>query len=45
MPVNEGMKRFTPTLAPAPRLTLWVPALASIVLGLIWLGFAALFYR
>jgi hypothetical protein len=41
------MKRITvpKDLAPAPRLTLWVPVLIAGVLCLLWLGLVALIYR
>ena len=37
---NGGMNRMkiTPTLAPAPRLTLWVPLLVAVGLSLIFLA-------
>jgi hypothetical protein len=35
--------RITPRLAPAPRLTLWVPALVAGALSLGYLGILALF--
>lgn len=36
------MKRIPKTLAPGQRLTLWVPTLASLVLGGLWLGLTLL---
>lgn len=46
MPLMRGMKRSTPKhLAPAPRLTLWVPVLIAVALCLFWLGLLALTYR
>jgi hypothetical protein len=35
--------KITPRLAPAPRLTLWVPALAASALSLVFLGGLAFF--
>lgn len=44
MPLIQAMKpvslRKSP--APAPRLTLWVPALLAALLGLLWLCLLAL---
>lgn len=43
-PLNGAMKRVSlrKTLAPTPRLTLWVPAAIALPLSLIWLGLLAL---
>jgi len=42
--LNGGMKRVSlrKTLAPTPRLTLWVPGLVAAALSLFWLGLLAL---
>jgi len=41
---NTGMKqsKITPRLAPAPRLTLWVPSLLASALGLVFLAVLAM---
>jgi hypothetical protein len=31
--------------APTPRLTLWVPVLAALVLSLLWTGLLVVFHR
>jgi len=36
------MRRIPKTLAPAPRLTLWVPAMLSAALCGVWLGLTLL---
>ena len=38
-------QKITPTLAPTPRLTLWVPLLAAGGLSLVLLAALALFQR
>lgn len=45
MALIPAMKRIvlSRTRAPAPRLTLWVPALAASVLSGLWLALLALF--
>ncbi len=47
MRLTEGMTRVSvrKNLAPAPRLTLWVPVLIAGVSSLFWLGLVALIYR
>jgi hypothetical protein len=47
MPLMPFMKRVPVPkhLAPAPRLTLWVPVLIAGGLCLFWLGLLALIYR
>ncbi len=47
MPLMPDMRRSSipKPLAPAPRLTLWVPVLIAAALCLFWLGLLALTYR
>ncbi len=47
MPLIKLMKRMSlrKTLAPTPKLTLWVPVIIALALSLLWLGFVALTYR
>jgi hypothetical protein len=42
--LNRRMKRVSlrKTLAPTPRLTLWVPASIALALSLFWLGLLVL---
>jgi hypothetical protein len=41
------MKRVSlrKTMAPTPRLTLWVPVILALGLSLFWLGLVALIHR
>ena len=47
MPLIPAMKRVSirKTVAPSPRLTLWVPVLLAGALCLAWLGLVALLQR
>lgn len=47
MPLIADMKPASDRkkLAPAPRLTLWVPVVIAGAMSLFWLGLMALIYR